>query len=147
MTEFFIIRQSILLAAVLKLICLKVKNVGHCQCQGSKNIQNFCFCWKEILAASEWWLWFVLSRLLSTFGANYWKNFSKDWKGEPMQYRNIDKYHFLSNINSQISEQLNWSFRKLPTILAYSEGENYLKRLEMFFVTKNFKGWGNHEIK
>ena len=49
---------------------------------------------------------------------------------------NIDEYPFLSNMNSQISEQLNRSLRKLSTILAYSEWENYLKTLEMFFVTK-----------
>ena len=52
---------------------------------------------------------------------------------------NIDEYPFLSNVNSQISEQLNRSLRKLATILAYSEFENYLKTLEMFFVTKNLK--------
>ena len=52
---------------------------------------------------------------------------------------NIDEYPFLSNMNSQISEQLNMSLRKLSTILAYSEWENHLKTLEMFFVTKNLK--------
>ena len=52
---------------------------------------------------------------------------------------NIDEYPFLSDVNSQISEQLNRSLRKLSVILAYSEWENYLKILEMFFVTKNLK--------
>ena len=51
----------------------------------------------------------------------------------------MDEYPFLSDVNSQISEQLNRSLRKLATILAYSEWENYLKTLEMFFVTKNLK--------
>jgi hypothetical protein len=63
---------------------------------------------------------------------------------------NIDEYPFLSNMNSQISEQLNRSLRKQSLILAYSEWENYLKTLEMFFVTKNLKVKGiiksNYEI-
>jgi hypothetical protein len=52
---------------------------------------------------------------------------------------NIDEYPFLSIVKSQISEQLNKSLRKQLTILVYSEWENYLKTLEMFFVTNNLK--------
>ena len=45
----------------------------------------------------------------------------------------------VSDVNRQISEQLNRSLRKLSVILAYSEWENYLKILEFFFVTTNLK--------
>ena len=49
---------------------------------------------------------------------------------------------FWSNVNSRISEQFNWYLRKLSTILAYSEWENHVKTLNMFFVTKNLKVTG-----
>jgi hypothetical protein len=62
----------------------------------------------------------------------------KHWPACSDSY-NIDEYPFLSKVNSQISEQLNRSLRKLSTILAYSEWEFYLKTLEMFFVKSFFK--------
>jgi hypothetical protein len=50
-----------------------------------------------------------------------------------------DHSSWLSQVLYLFTEQLNRSLRKLSTILAYSEWENYLKTLEMFFVTKNLK--------
>ena len=52
---------------------------------------------------------------------------------------NMDEYSALNDVNSQISEQLNRSLRKLSTVLAYMGWENYLKLIELFMVYKNLK--------
>ncbi len=52
---------------------------------------------------------------------------------------NMDLYPVLKTVNSQLSEQTSRSLRKLATNLAYYESANYLKVLEMFFVTRNLK--------
>ena len=51
----------------------------------------------------------------------------------------MDLYPSLKKINSQVSEQTNRSLRKLSIVLAYYGWENYLKVLELFFVTRNLK--------
>ena len=51
---------------------------------------------------------------------------------------NIDEYPQLKNVNSQISEQLNRSLRKISTVCAYLGWENYLKVIELFLVNRNW---------
>ena len=52
---------------------------------------------------------------------------------------NMDEYPALNDVNSQVSEQLNRSLRKLYKVLAYMGWENYLKLIELFMVTKNLR--------
>jgi hypothetical protein len=51
----------------------------------------------------------------------------------------MDEYPWLKDINSQQSEQINRSLRKLSVVLAYSKWDNYMKILELFFVRRNVK--------
>ena len=44
---------------------------------------------------------------------------------------NMDKYKYLDEINSQISEQRNNSLRKLSNTLAFYKFEYYMKILEL----------------
>ena len=48
-------------------------------------------------------------------------------------------------INSQQSEQINRSIRKLATVAAYLGWENYLKLITMVFVEKNLKRKGEFQ--
>ena len=56
-------------------------------------------------------------------------------------------YPFTNNMNSQLSEQLNNSLRKLATVAAYSKVDTYIKFLEVFItvrnlsVKKNYLNW------
>ena len=52
---------------------------------------------------------------------------------------NMDKYKYLDEINSQISEQRNNSLRKLSNNLAFYKFESYMKILELFFGITNLK--------
>ena len=52
---------------------------------------------------------------------------------------NMDKYKYLDEINSQISEQRNNSLRKLSNTLAFYKFESYMKILELFFGITNLK--------
>ena len=52
---------------------------------------------------------------------------------------NMDKYKYLDEINSQISEQRNNSLRKLSNTLAFYKFESYMKILELFFGLTNLK--------
>ena len=52
---------------------------------------------------------------------------------------NMDKYKYLDEINSQISEQRNNSLRKLSNTLAFYKFETYMKILELFFGITNLK--------
>ena len=54
----------------------------------------------------------------------------------------MGEYPSLNDVNSQVSEQLNRSLRKLAIVLAYMGWENYLKLIELFLVTKNLKKKG-----
>ena len=46
-------------------------------------------------------------------------------------------YPFTNNMNSQLSEQLNNSLRKLATVAAYSKVDTYIKFLEVFITVRN----------
>ena len=50
---------------------------------------------------------------------------------------NISKYPVMNNINTQITEQLNNSMRKLATVIAYSNFQTYLKIIQIFITVKN----------
>ena len=50
----------------------------------------------------------------------------------------------MKDVNSQISEQLNRSLRKLSTVCAYLGWENYLRVVEIFLVNRN---WDKSENK
>ena len=52
---------------------------------------------------------------------------------------NMDSYADLKTVNSQTCEQTNRSLRKLSVVVAYLGWDNYLKVLELFFVSKNLK--------
>ena len=51
----------------------------------------------------------------------------------------IDKYTDLDKVNSQISEQSNWSLRKFSERLAHMSFDHYLKFLEIWFAYINLK--------
>ena len=51
---------------------------------------------------------------------------------------NIDEFPQLKHVNSQISEQLNRSLRKLNTVCAYLGWDNYLRVLELFLINRNW---------
>ena len=46
-------------------------------------------------------------------------------------------YPFTNNMNSQLSEQLNNSLRKLATVAGYSKVDTYIKFLEVFITVRN----------
>ena len=55
------------------------------------------------------------------------------------QAYNISKYPAMSNVNTQIAEQLNNSLRKLSTVVAYSNFQTYLRIIQIFITLKNLK--------
>ena len=55
------------------------------------------------------------------------------------QAYNIDNYPEMSQVNTQIAEQLNNSLRKLSTVVAYSNFQTYLKIIQIFITIKNLK--------
>ena len=55
---------------------------------------------------------------------------------------NVDEYPQLKHVNSQISEQLNRSLRKLSSVVAYLGWENYLRVIELFLVNRNWEKSG-----
>ena len=52
---------------------------------------------------------------------------------------NISKYPAMSEVNTQIAEQLNNSLRKLATVVAYSNFQTYLRIIQIFISVKNLK--------
>ena len=52
---------------------------------------------------------------------------------------NVDEYPQLKHVNSQISEQLNRSLRKLSSVVAYLGWDNYLRVIELFLVNRNWE--------
>ena len=45
----------------------------------------------------------------------------------------------MSEVNTQIAEQLNNSLRKLATVVAYSNFQTYLRIIQIFISVKNLK--------
>ena len=68
---------------------------------------------------------------------HHWKNHT----GCSESY-NCDQYDYLKDVNSQICEQKNRSLRKLSSILAYCDFENYRTKVKLFFILNNFEEKG-----
>ena len=60
-----------------------------------------------------------------------WKNYT----GCSESY-NCDQHDYLKSVNSQICEQKNRSLRKLSSILAYCDFENYKTETKLFFTLR-----------
>ena len=62
---------------------------------------------------------------------HHWKNHT----GCSESY-NCDQYDYLKSVNSQICEQKNRSLRKISSILAYCDFENYKTETKLFFTLR-----------